>query len=151
MSVDIPALTGTEAGLNSERQIEIALQAMVEGDGAATNEAIYAAIERYMSGTVLSQQGRNMLRLLITRDAVRRGLVYPYESNQAGWCITDDGRAHVATLPDEVKPEGLDANTFDLGEYPIDSLLIRSETRTVFEVVRRMNNDQYILDPDFQR
>ncbi|PDW01608.1 hypothetical protein CJ255_18305 [Candidatus Viridilinea mediisalina] len=47
--------------------------------------------------------------------------------------------------------EGLDANTFDLGEYPIDSLLIRSETRTVYEVVRRMNNNQYILDPDFQR
>ena len=47
--------------------------------------------------------------------------------------------------------EGLDANVFDLGEYPIDSLLIRSETRTVFEVVRRIDQKQYILDPDFQR
>ena len=47
--------------------------------------------------------------------------------------------------------EGLDANVFDLGEYPIDSLLIRPETRTVFEVIRRIDQNQYILDPDFQR
>ncbi|GAB4162855.1 MAG: hypothetical protein Fur005_21820 [Roseiflexaceae bacterium] len=151
MSTEIQAMTGAEAGLNSQRQIEIALQAMVEGDGEATNEAIYAAVERYMGGAVLSQQGRDTLRSLINREAVRRGLVYQYDPNQAGWRITDDGRTLVANLPDEVKPEGLDANTFDLGEYPIDSLLIRSETRTVFEVVRRMSNNQYILDPDFQR
>ena len=47
--------------------------------------------------------------------------------------------------------EGIDVNSFDLGEYPIDSLLIRSETRTVFEVIRRIDQNQYILDPDFQR
>ena len=47
--------------------------------------------------------------------------------------------------------EGLDANVFDLGEYPIDSLLVRPETRTVFEVIRRIDQNQYILDPDFQR
>jgi hypothetical protein len=38
-----------------------------------------------------------------------------------------------------------------LGEYPIDTLLIRNETRTVFDVVRRINNDGFIMDPDFQR
>ena len=49
------------------------------------------------------------------------------------------------------EPDGLDAVGSSLGEYPIDSILIRSENRTVFEVVRRMRNNQYILDPDFQR
>ena len=49
------------------------------------------------------------------------------------------------------EPDGLDAVGSSLGEYPIDSVLIRSENRTVFEVVRRMRNNQYILDPDFQR
>jgi hypothetical protein len=49
------------------------------------------------------------------------------------------------------EPEGLDMVGGNLGDYPIDSVLIRSESRTVFEVVRRMNNNQYILDPDFQR
>ena len=51
--------------------------------------------------------------------------------------------------------EGLETSTDDLGEYPIDSLLIRQEMRSVFEIVRRMNKDltsgRFILDPDFQR
>jgi hypothetical protein len=38
-----------------------------------------------------------------------------------------------------------------LGEYPIDTFLIRTETRTVFEVVRRIENDSFIMNPDFQR
>lgn len=49
------------------------------------------------------------------------------------------------------EPEGLDNVESSLGDYPIDSVLIRAENRTVFEVVRRMKNNQYILDPDFQR
>lgn len=49
------------------------------------------------------------------------------------------------------EPEGLETGHSDLGDYPIDSVLIRTENRTVFEVVRRMKADQYILDPDFQR
>jgi hypothetical protein len=44
---------------------------------------------------------------------------------------------------------GMPADPF--GEYPIDTLLIRNETRTVFDVVRRINNDGFIMDPDFQR
>ena len=47
--------------------------------------------------------------------------------------------------------EGVDTEADDLGEYPIDSLLIRQESRSIFEIVRRMRSDGYILDPDFQR
>lgn len=47
--------------------------------------------------------------------------------------------------------EGVEQSQGDLGEYPIDSVLIRTENRTVFDVVRRMEKGQYILDPDFQR
>ncbi|MBA3532213.1 MAG: DUF262 domain-containing protein [Ardenticatenales bacterium] len=47
--------------------------------------------------------------------------------------------------------EGLDIPKDDLGEYPIDSLLIRTEQRTIFDVLRRIKADQYILNPDFQR
>jgi len=39
----------------------------------------------------------------------------------------------------------------DLGTYPIDSVLIRSETRTVFESVRRIRQGIFKLAPDFQR
>jgi hypothetical protein len=49
------------------------------------------------------------------------------------------------------KIEGVEQSLGDLGEYPIDSVLIRTESRTIFEVIRRMEKGQYILDPDFQR
>jgi hypothetical protein len=51
--------------------------------------------------------------------------------------------------PEEI--EGIEPSIGDLGDYPIDSVLIRTENRTVFDVVRRMEKSQYILDPDFQR
>jgi len=53
--------------------------------------------------------------------------------------------------PDPEEPEGLDQEALDFGAFPIDSLMIRTETRSVFEVCRRIDSDQYIMDPDFQR
>ena len=48
--------------------------------------------------------------------------------------------------------EGIDdAEDSGLGEYPIDTLLIRKETRTVFDVVRRIGTGGFVLNPDFQR
>lgn len=48
--------------------------------------------------------------------------------------------------------EGLDqAEPTSWGDYPIDTLLIRNEQRTVHDVLRRINNDQFVMDPDFQR
>ena len=44
--------------------------------------------------------------------------------------------------------EGLD----DFGrDYPLDYVLIRNEARTIYDVLRRINAGQYIMDPDFQR
>jgi len=42
-------------------------------------------------------------------------------------------------------------NEVELHDYPLDSFLIRTESRTIFEIMRRMNGNAYILDPDFQR
>jgi hypothetical protein len=39
----------------------------------------------------------------------------------------------------------------DWGEYPIDTLLIRPETRTVHDVLRRIAKGSFIMNPDFQR
>lgn len=48
--------------------------------------------------------------------------------------------------------EGLDENIDSrLGDYPIDTLRIRKETRTVFDVVRRIRANGFVLNPDFQR
>jgi hypothetical protein len=49
------------------------------------------------------------------------------------------------------EPEGLDQDLLNLGDYPLDSLLIRPEHRTAFEIARRIDAKQYIMDPDFQR
>lgn len=53
--------------------------------------------------------------------------------------------------PSDEEIEGLlDDET--LGEaYPIDTLLIRNEHRTVYEVIRRIERGEYVMDPDFQR
>lgn len=39
----------------------------------------------------------------------------------------------------------------ELGEYPLDTMLIRNENRTVHDILRRISQDQFIIDPDFQR
>lgn len=37
------------------------------------------------------------------------------------------------------------------GDYPIDTLLIRNENRTVHDVLRRIEKGSFIMDPEFQR
>lgn len=49
--------------------------------------------------------------------------------------------------------EGLDVDShFERPEdYPLDALMVRSETRAVGDVVRRIRHDRYVLNPEFQR
>lgn len=39
----------------------------------------------------------------------------------------------------------------ELGEYPLDTMLIRTDSRTVHDVLRRVCRGDVIMDPDFQR
>jgi hypothetical protein len=51
------------------------------------------------------------------------------------------------------EPEGLQQNA-ELEEpsaYPLEDVMVRRESRTVAEVVKRINTERYIMDPDFQR
>jgi len=48
--------------------------------------------------------------------------------------------------------EGLESpDELGWGDYPIDTVLIRPETRTVFDIVRRMGKGMFVMDPEFQR
>ncbi|MDB6175515.1 MAG: protein of unassigned function [Chthoniobacteraceae bacterium] len=47
--------------------------------------------------------------------------------------------------------DGYEEQSLRLGGFPIESIMIRSETRSVFEVDRRIKSKQYVMDPDFQR
>jgi hypothetical protein len=49
------------------------------------------------------------------------------------------------------EPEGLDMRGGSWGDYPIDDLLIRHESRTIDGVMRRIDQETYVMDPDFQR
>jgi Protein of unknown function DUF262 len=73
----------------------------------------------------------------MTKNIVKKKIVRPAE--------------HSLPSPEELI-EGLDdGEDSGLGEYPIDTLLIRKETRTVFDVVRRIGTGGFVLNPDFQR
>ncbi|MEP0961024.1 MAG: DUF262 domain-containing protein [Roseobacter sp.] len=50
------------------------------------------------------------------------------------------------------EPEGVD-NPLDAGwaDYPLDAVFVRTEPRSVGDVVDRIDRKRYILDPDFQR
>ena len=47
--------------------------------------------------------------------------------------------------------EGLDSKDESWGDYPLDELLIRDDRRTVREVLWRIDQQRYVMNPDFQR
>ena len=47
-------------------------------------------------------------------------------------------------------PEGAD-EPGGFGSYPVDTLLIRTDQRTVHDILRREQQGMFILDPDYQR
>ena len=49
------------------------------------------------------------------------------------------------------EPEGLDDKGESFGDYPIDDLLIRHDSRTIHDVMRRIDQGNYVMNPDFQR
>ena len=59
---------------------------------------------------------------------------------------------HKTKDPPEEEIEGLeDGQSSFWGDYPIDTLLIRHATRTVSDVLRRIEQGRFIMNPDFQR
>ena len=50
------------------------------------------------------------------------------------------------------EPEGVeDPYEAGWGDYPLDAVFVRTEPRTVGDVVDRIERQRYVLDPDFQR
>ena len=54
-------------------------------------------------------------------------------------------------LDNDEEPEGLDTEGGSWGDYPIDNMLIRTQSRTIYEVYRRIEQGSYVMNPDFQR
>jgi hypothetical protein len=53
--------------------------------------------------------------------------------------------------PPEIEGLDDDATTSGWADYPLDSVFVRKEERSVAETVKRIRNKRYQLDPDFQR
>ena len=52
----------------------------------------------------------------------------------------------------EEEIEGLvDEKSASWGDYPIDALLIRNEYRTIQDIIRRIDEKRYVMNPEFQR
>lgn len=51
---------------------------------------------------------------------------------------------------EEIEGMGKDEDA-SFGDYPIDTVLIRNENRTVHDVLRRIEKGSFVMDPDFQR
>ena len=54
------------------------------------------------------------------------------------------------TIPEEIEGLG-DELVSSWGNYPIDELLIRNESQAVEQVLGRIEQNRYVMDPDFQR
>jgi hypothetical protein len=52
---------------------------------------------------------------------------------------------------EEIEGVGNEEEDSSWKDYPIDTLLIRNETRTVHDVLRRIDKGSFIMNPDFQR
>ena len=49
------------------------------------------------------------------------------------------------------EPDGLETEGASWGDYPLDEMLIRNDQRTVRDVLYRISQGRYVMNPDFQR
>ena len=61
------------------------------------------------------------------------------------------GTSALAAVVEEVEGVGSPEDSGLGGEYPLDTMMIRTESRTVHDVLRRIDRGDFIMDPDFQR
>ncbi len=61
-----------------------------------------------------------------------------------------DDQSSGGPVVDEEKIAGLDSDKGSWGDYPVDELLIRNDRRTARDVLRRIDQGRYVMDPDFQ-
>ena len=54
-------------------------------------------------------------------------------------------------IEEEIEGHGDPHADVDVNVYPLDDVMVRTEPRTVGDVVKRINRGRYLLDPDFQR
>lgn len=84
--------TAAEAGINETEQTKIALELILSQGGVAGIQQIYEAVEKKLpKGHRLSPQGKHSLRRVVNTRAVQQNYILPYDKNNPGWHITNEG------------------------------------------------------------
>lgn len=65
--------------------------------------------------------------------------------------MTNHSQTVSQTDEEQENIEGYESEEGTLGDYPIDTMMIHTQNRTVYDVLRRIDQDNFIMDPDFQR
>ncbi|MDE2718201.1 MAG: DUF262 domain-containing protein, partial [Chloroflexota bacterium] len=91
-----------------------------------------------------SNPEREMARLTIGDNVWEQG---PERANAAIASLKTPPGPH----GDDEYVDGLDQESGSWGDYPLDDLLIRQENRTIHDIIRRIDQSTYVMDPDFQR
>lgn len=154
----IREMTASQAGLSSERQIQIALQAMVAQGGEANSEQLYTAIERNLpSEVMLSKDGHKALHSLLSDKAVQQGYVQLCVADQSTWQITANGRAYIESIQAEIGTDTEDLLPDEPHDgaitKPFDPSAIKVDQRRmlVFQAMRKIDLGEIDLNPEFQR
>ncbi|EMR7681221.1 DUF262 domain-containing protein [Yersinia enterocolitica] len=112
-------------GLNSSRNNSV--QLVHEGRRENTGSLINAILELYPN-----------FRLDVIRNAPELLYLFDQESHDIVEGYDDESQDN--------------SKSIGWGEdYPLNTVLVRNETRTISEVIKRIENNRYKLDPDFQR
>jgi len=87
-------VTYTEAGLTKENVYTLVFSEMIKRPKGMETKEIYEIVNSKLkeNAQILSEQGRATLRNLINKYAVLEGFVFPYDNENPGWKLTNEGK-----------------------------------------------------------
>ena len=105
--------TVKEAGLSQDEVIRLVLSSIIARNGVANIQDIYNVVNSAMaaSNSVLSDQGKHSLRRLVNTTAVKAGYIHPFDPENPGWRITQDGREFLSLYQEEETETVFDTET----------------------------------------
>ena len=86
--------TTAEAGIKKDEVYTLVIKFAIENNGEIQTTDVYDIINSEMAkkGFELSEQGKASLRRTINTNAIKDGLIYPFDINSPGWKITPEAR-----------------------------------------------------------
>ena len=149
--------------MSAGRKIGIGEAAMAAIRAGMTNEQALSAVMAEFPGAQTTLQSINSYRSKLRSagedvplnseiedarfdGAESEGGASPEKRSDESPRVPDSGR-----MKHGEKLEGLDSEKQSWGDYPLSDVLIRDDTRSIYETLRRIKQGNVIMNPDFQR